>query len=278
VFSDAVDFALAPLTSIAITIQFRDVPPGVTGHPGSRATSYLVPGSAAPAARLAGATLVEHWYYIAGVDVMADATAAALVTLGDSLTDGRGSTTDGNDRWPDVLSRRLRAHPATAKVAVLNQGIGGNAVARGGLGPTAIDRFQRDVLTQRGARWLILFEGVNDIGSTGGPTVADDLITAYTHLAAAAHARDLRVFGATITPFGGSFYDTPAHEVARQAVNAWIRTTRALDAVLDFDAAVRDPAVPSRLLPAHDIGDSLHLTPAGYRRLADAIDLSLFSA
>jgi lysophospholipase L1-like esterase len=279
VWSDQFDYALAPQSKIAISIGFRDAPAGITGHPGSRTTSYLQPGDAVTAPSLAGAATADHWYYITGIDVMADAATSAIVTLGDSLTDGRGSTTNGNDRWPDELSRRLRAAATTTKVAVLNQGIGGNAVVSRGLGPTAMARLQRDVLEQSGVRWLILFEGVNDIGASRGPgqTVAGDLIQAFGSIIDAAHAHKIRVYGVPITPFGDSFYDAPDHQTARRMVNDWIRTSGRFDAVVDLDLAVRDPANSDRLLAAFDTGDHLHLNPAGYQRMADAVDLALFA-
>jgi lysophospholipase L1-like esterase len=293
VWSDALTFPLAAQTTVAITIRFGAVPAGITGHPGSRTTSYLTTADGVSAPSLAGAATVtvNHWYYITGIDVVPDAApSAAIVTLGDSLTDGRGSTTNGNDRWPDDLSRRLRATAATARVAVLNQGIGGNAVVSGGLGPTAMERFPRDVLEQSGVRWLIVFEGVNDIGAaTGsGKMAATSLINAFGGFIDAAHARKIRVYGVPITPFAGSFYDSPDHQTARRMVNDWIRTSGRFDAVIDLDAAVRDPAQEpmkaptnaptndAHLLAAYDVGDRLHLNPAGYQKMADAIDLALF--
>jgi lysophospholipase L1-like esterase len=198
------------------------------------------------------------------------------VTFGDSITDGRGSTTNGDNRWPDELSRRLRANSATAEVAVLNMGVGGNAVLSGGLGPTALQRFNRDVLAQRGARWLIVLEGVNDIGYSSSQQVATDLIAAYQQFIDGAHGQGMLVYGVPILPFGGSSYYTAEHETARQTVNDWIRTSGRFDAVIDLDAAVRDPANPVNLLPAYDTGDHLHLDVAGLRAMADAIDLTLF--
>lgn len=275
--SDPFELRLPPLGDVAVTLRYGAVPAGITGHPGSRTTSYLATGAAPQAARLPGAVRVEHWYSLAGLEVLAAPQAGALVVVGDSLTDGRGSTTDGNDRWPDLLSRRLRAGEATAQVAVLNAGIGGNALLAGGIGPTALARFERDVLAQRGVRWVILFEGINDVGCATSVEIAPRLIAGYQRLVAMAHSRGLRAIGATLTPCGGSFYDTPVREAARCVVNDWIRNGGGFDAVVDLEAAVRDPSQPSRLLPAFDGGDGLHLTPAGYRALAAAIPLALFT-
>jgi lysophospholipase L1-like esterase len=276
VYSDPFDFALTEQTSVAVTIRFGSVPNGITGHPGSRTTSYIATGDAVASQTLSGAVTTDHWYYLTRIEVMAPAAAAAVVTLGDSLTDGRGSTTNGNDRWPDDLSRRLRANAATAQVAVINAGIGGNAVVSGGLGPTARDRFQRDVLGQAGVRWVIVLEGVNDIGGASGQSVATNLIAAYEEFIASAHAAGVLVYGVPVLPFGGSDYDSTDHEQARQTVNDWIRTNGSFDAVLDLEAVVADPQSPTRLRSAYDSGDHLHLSVAGYQAMADAIDLSLF--
>jgi lysophospholipase L1-like esterase len=279
--ADALEYAVAPLGDLAVTIHLSAVPFDVTGHPGSRTTSYLASGDRVTARALPDAATTEHWYVVAGLDLLADRAAAAVVALGNSITDGRGSGTDKNDRWPDELARRLQADPRTREVAVVNAGLGGNKILAGGLGPTALSRFDRDVLEIGGARWLIVLEGVNDIGgardSGAAALVATDLIAAYRYMIERAHARGLKVYGGTITPFGGSFYDGPGREAARQAVNHWIRTGGAFDAVIDFDAAVRDPADPRRLLPANDTGDHLHPDEEGYRRMADAIPLELFT-
>jgi lysophospholipase L1-like esterase len=275
--SDALDFQLAAQSRLAVSIAFGDTPSDVTGHPGSRTTSYIASGNAVARASFSSPVTTEHWYVITGIDVEAPNTSGAVVTLGDSITDGRGSTTDGNDRWPDRLSRRLRANAPTAGVAVLNQGIGGNAVVSGGLGPTAVSRFERDVLDQAGVRWVIVLHGVNDIGGATGPSVAQSLVDAYRGFVTAARARNVRIYGVPIMPFGGSQYDSVIHEEARRAVNAWIRTPGNFDAVIDLEAAVRDPANPARLLAAYDSGDGLHLSVAGYERIAEAIDLALFA-
>ncbi len=278
--SDPFDFDLAPFSDLAVTIDFGGTSASVTGHPGSRITSYLQAGDWVLAPDLPKAAKTEHWYILTGIDVEANSSSAAIVALGNSITDGRGSGTDKNDRWPDDLARRLQADKNTADIAVLNEGIGGNCVLRGGLGPTALSRFARDVLSQSGVRWLIVLEGVNDIGNSRGPeaaaSVATNLIAAYKQIVDQAHARNIRVYGATLTPFGRSFYDRPGHEAAREVVNNWIRTSNKFDAVIDFDAAMRDPQNPSQLLPAADSGDHLHPNEAGYKIMADAIDLNLF--
>ncbi|MGI5149375.1 GDSL-type esterase/lipase family protein [Plantactinospora sp. CA-294935] len=250
----------------------------ITSHPGSRTTSYLVRGNHLNDTTLSNATAVDHWYFVSGLDVSASADTGAVVVLGDSLTDGRGSTTNGNDRWPDKMFERLQQQSATADVAVANQAAGGNAVLSGGLGPTALQRFDRDVLGQSGVKWLIVFEGVNDLGSRGSPSTANDLIAAYRTFITRAHAAGIEAYGATITPFGGSGHDDDAgaHEAARQTVNSWIRTSNAFDAVLDFDQVVRDPSNPRRIRPAYDTGDHLHLNQAGYAALGAAVPTSLF--
>ena len=277
--SDTFDFDLLALADVAVTIHFGETPPDVTGHPGSRATSYVQAGDATDATDLPMAAKTQHWYILTGIDVVGDRSGAAVVTLGDSITDGRGSTTDGNNRWPDDLAARLQADPGLKNIAVLNQGIGGNCVVHGGLGPTALARFQRDVLDQSSVRWLIVLEGVNDIGGSRGTNspVAQDLIAAFQKMIKQAHAANIRVYGATILPFGASFYDSPAHEEARQTVNNWIRTGGEFDAVIDFDVATRDPDKPARLLPSADSGDHLHPSVKGYEMMAQSIDPKLFA-
>ncbi|NJP97274.1 SGNH/GDSL hydrolase family protein [Nonomuraea sp. FMUSA5-5] len=282
VVSDPLEYDLLPGSVLAVTVHLAHglASSALTSHPGSRTTSHLATGDHVSAAGLPAATPVDHWYLLSGAEVWAGPDAATLVLLGDSLTDGRGSTTNGNDRWPDRLFDRL-----PAGIAVANQGAGGNRVLNDGLGPSALARLDRDVLAQSGARWLLVFEGVNDLGTapatrTGQRQVVADLLAAYEQIAVRARAKDLLVYGATLTPFGGNDpYDDPEghREEARQAVNAWIRDAGAFDAVVDFDRAVRDPAAPRRLAAAYDEGDHLHLSPAGYRALAEAVPVSLFA-
>lgn len=277
IYSDPLDYDLPALSNLAISIYFADMSAtGINGHPGSRTTSFILESNVVAAADMKGARTAAHWYIITGVDVLADDSSKAMVTLGDSITDGRGSTTDGNNRWPDDLAQRLARNAATSDVAVVNMGIGGNGIF-GGLGPAAMKRFDRDVLEQSGARWLIVFEGVNDIGVDRKGTMATNLIAAYTSLANKAHAHGLLAYGATITPFGGSFYDRDAHEAEREAVNTWFRTNDVFDALIDFDKAVRDPATLTNLSARFDSGDHLHLSPAGYQAMAGCIDLKLFA-
>jgi len=276
-WSDTLAFDLPPLTNLAITIYFGSVSGDITGHPAARCASYILPGNAVTSTNMPGAIPTEHWYNIENVDVLVPDYYSALVTLGDSITDGRGSTTGGNNRWPDDLALRLRTNAPTACIGVINTGIGGNGIF-GGLGPAATRRFDRDVLHQSAVRWLILFEGVNDIGGARGEhaaTLATNLIAAYTQFAAKAHGQKIRIFGATITPFGGSGYYSAEHEAIRQEVNSWIRTNSIFDAVIDFDAIVRDPAATTNLLHAYD-SDHLHLNAAGYHAMADAVPLDLF--
>lgn len=291
--SDPLEFPLAAGAVVTVTVYLeagQDLSGGITSHPGSRTTSYLLAGNHADDdTEPAVATPVDHWYFLSGVEVAADQGTRAAVVLGDSLTDGRGSTTNGNDRWPDRFFGRLWSGAVlpgsrAARVAVVNQGLGGNRVLRGGNGPSALARLDRDVLAVSGARWLVVFEGVNDIG-TADPSadacarVAADLVSGYQQIVARTRAAGIGVYGATLTPFGGSEqYDDPGgyREAARQSVNEWIRDSGGFDGVIDFDRAVRDAADPARLRPDADTGDHLHLNAAGYQALADAVPAAYF--
>jgi lysophospholipase L1-like esterase len=276
VYSDTLDFNVKPLSNLAVSICFGETSADVTGHPGSRTTSYIQTGDAVTAADMNSAAKTDHWYILNGIDLQLDDSYACVVTLGDSITDGRGSTTNGNDRWPDDLALRLQANPNTSKISVLNQGIGGNAVVTGGLGPTALERFKHDVLGQNGVRWVIILEGVNDLGGSKDSKIATDLIAAYEKFINEAHNQKILVYGVPVLPFGGSSYDCNDHMTYRETVNKWIRTSGKFDAVIDLDAAVRGPADPNKLLPTYDSGDHLHLSVPGYQKMADAIDLDLF--
>ncbi len=280
VTSDSFHFVLKPQTNVTITIYFGDTSPDVTGHPGSRTTSYIVQGNNVTTMSLPGAAKTDHWYIINGIDVVAPKSAGAVVVLGNSITDGRGSGTNRQNRWPDELVRRFQENPDTRQVTVLNAGIGGNCVLRNCLGPSALSRFNRDVLGQAKVHWLIILEGINDIGGSrgveGAAKVADNLISAYKQMIDSAHAKDIRVYGATLTPFGGSFYDSPDHESAANKINEWIRTSGQFDAVIDLNTALSDPENPMHLLPAADSGDHLHPSETGHRMMAEAVDLKLF--
>jgi lysophospholipase L1-like esterase len=280
VTSDPFDYGLPKLTNMAITIYFGSAPNDLTGHPGSRTTSYIQTGDAVAAASLSSAATTDHWYIITGIDVLTEDSSKAVVALGDSITDGRGTTTNANNRWTDVLAFRLQENTVTSKVGVLNQGIGGNAVLSGGLGPTAIMRFDRDVLEQSGARYLIIFEGINDIGGAVAD-ISGRLINAYQTFISKAHEKNILVYGGTILPCGGNSYYSALHERIRQVINKWIRETGpadgGFDAVIDFDAALRDPNDQTKLLSIYDCGDHLHLNPAGYQKMAETIELDLFT-
>jgi lysophospholipase L1-like esterase len=288
VVSDALEFPATPLSNLAVTFHLDTPPAQETGHPGSRATSYYVHGDFVAAANLIDPKHVDHWYQLSEVDVLAAPRAGSVVALGDSITDGHGATTNGNDRWTDVLAARLQVTPATQGIGVSNQGIGGNHLLIDGLGPNALARFDRDVLATGGVRWVIVFEGVNDLGGlarNGEVTPAEHaalverVLAAYQQIIVRAHTHGLKVIGATITPYVGSdyYHPGPLSEADRQAVNQWIRAAGHFDAVVDFDKVVGDPQHPDRLLPAYDCGDHLHPSPAGYKAMGEAVPLSLFA-
>jgi lysophospholipase L1-like esterase len=284
--SDPLAFPVLPLSDLVVSIHLDDAPASQTGHPGSRATSYLAHGDAVAAADLVDAKKFDHWYQLAGVDVAGG--FGTVVALGDSITDGHGATTNGNDRWTDVLAQRLQANDATRGIGVLNQGIGGNHLLTDGLGPNVLARFDRDVLAQTGVRWVIVLEGVNDLGGltrlSDPPQEAHTafvrrLLASYEQIIVRAHDAHLRVIGATILPYTDSdYYHPPAsNEADRQTINAWIRAAGHFDAVVDFDKALADPARPNHLNPAYDSGDHLHPSAAGYRAMGELVPLALFA-
>ncbi|MER5275577.1 SGNH/GDSL hydrolase family protein [Streptomyces sp. NPDC002809] len=284
--SDPLDFPLAPGSTLTATVYLAtgQASTAITSHPGSRTTSYLRSGDHVQDPDLPGAATTDHWYFLSGVEAWSGGTTSATAVLGDSLTDGRGSTTNGNDRWPDVLQQRLAAGGGTVRTSVVNQAAGGNRLLNDGLGPNGPARLDRDVLSQSGVDRLIVFEGVNDIGTAPATPAAqkqtaDEVIAAYDQIITRAHALRIRVYGATLTPIGGNTgYDDPDgfREGARQTVNTWIRTSGRFDGVIDFDRTVRDPENPRVLRASVDVGDHLHLNPMGYRLLAGAVPARLF--
>lgn len=288
VVSDPVDLEVAPLADLAVSLYFAGAVTATTEHSLAVQTTWQSPPGnfAAATAMPADSTTTVSWYFLNGIEVTPRAShPAVVVTLGDSITDGYASTVDANRRWPNVLAARLQARRGSADVAVVDQGISGNRVLHDFIGPNALARLDRDVLVQSGVRWVVVLEGINDIGianAFGRPeenVTAAQIIAGHRQLIARAHALGLRIYGATLTPFEGTVfpgYFTPEGEVKRQAVNQWIRTSGAYDAVIDFDLAVRDPDHPARILPAYDSGDHLHPGDLGYEAMARAVDLRLF--
>ncbi len=276
VVSDPVNFKIGPRQNVAITIHYGASSASVSGHPGSRTTSYLKAGHTTD---FSDAVRTDHWYNILALEVEAPKKAGAVAILGNSITDGRGSTTNEQNRWADVLSRRLLGNKATRQVGVLNMGIGGNCVLGGGLGPAAVNRYERDLFGQEGVKWIILFEAVNDLGyARNGEQTAQRIIDVYKQIIREAHQKGIRVFGATITPFKGNNYYSDHHEKGRQRLNEWIRTTKMLDGVIDFDQAVGNPqdreAMQRQFLFENDW---LHMNAQGYETMGNCIDLNLFT-
>jgi lysophospholipase L1-like esterase len=275
--SDPVNLRVPAGAELAVSIYIPGTELTATEHSLGLQTTYISPeGDFSGADLLPTATTTESFYFLTGVEVDA-ANARAIVTLGDSITDGLHSTADANQRWPDHLAERLRLRKS-GKIAVLNAGISGNRILHDTEGTNASARLDRDVLVQSGARYLIVLEGINDIGFPGSVS-AEEIIAGHLQIIDRAHAMKLKVYGGTLTPFKAflpGIYYTADGEVKRQAVNQWIRTSKAYDAVIDFDKAIREPSDPATIRPAYDSGDHLHPNDAGYRAMADAIDLSLF--
>ncbi len=280
-YSDPVDLEVAPFSDLAVSIYLpKDTGPP-TNHSLGMHTAYISKGDATGKTEMPEPTLTRAYLWLSAVDVIAPPDAFSVVALGDSITDGQGTTVDANRNWTAVLAKRLAANKATAHAAVLNQGVAGNQVLRDLAGVSALARFDRDVLSRSGVKWLIVFEGINDISLHGqadssDPLTSDDLVMAYLQLIQRAHAHGVKVVGATITPQQGTRLGTENADAVRNAANQWIRTGGAFDAVVDLDAAVRDPGHPSRLRPDFDSGDHIHINDSGNQAMADAIDIAIF--
>jgi lysophospholipase L1-like esterase len=294
ILSDPVDLNLPALSKVTISLYVAGRVETCTCHLTAVETGWTIPGDATAAAALpSGAARLPVRALISAVEVASDQPAKTIVLFGDSITDGVGSTPDADRRWPDQLAERLieRGGPA---VYLSNQGISGNHVLNDGFGASALARFDRDVLATPGLSYVVVFEGINDIGISfaprsdtgplaafmkafaGAPITADDIIAGYRQMIARSHERGIRIYAATVTPYEGAGTDSPQGEAAREAVNAWIRTSGAFDGVIDFDAAWRDPAKPTRIREGLHAGDHLHGSDAGYKVLSDSIDLNLF--
>jgi lysophospholipase L1-like esterase len=289
VLSDPVDLSVAPLVSLAVSIFLPEITPTTTWHNDARQTAYISDeGNLTGETEFKPKETIQSRLFLSGVMVNAAPDARAVVTFGDSITDGDSSTPDMNHRWPDILAERL--NKAGADVAVLNEGISGARVLRDRMGDNALARFDRDVLSHPRVDTVVVMMGINDIGwpdtllvpkNEPAPTV-EDIIAGYQQLAARAHAHDIRIVGATLTPFENTFHGNPlygyyseAKEAKRQAVNQWIRTSGVFDGVIDFDATVRDPNNPKHIRAEFDSGDHLHPQDAGYRAMAESVDLNV---
>ncbi|OYU30793.1 MAG: GDSL family lipase [Comamonadaceae bacterium PBBC2] len=282
-YSDPLALEHPPGADLAVSLHFKGEPVRQTGHPGSRATSFVTPGNRVTDTAWPQASKVVHWYQLSDIEVLAPAHVGVVVAMGDSITDGNGSTTDGNDRWPDLLAARLRE--AGTPMGVVNAGIGGGRMLRDGLGPNMAARWDRDVLARSGITHAVVLIGVNDLGGQhrngddspeARQAMLDDLMNAHRQLVQRAHAQGICVIGATMTAYMGSDYYRPNadNEADRQALNAWIRNSGTFDAVADFDAATRDAAQAHQLSKEADSGDRLHPSPAGFRAMAQAVPLA----
>jgi len=280
-FSDPVDLEVAPMSDLAISVYLpKDTGPPAN-HPVGLHTAYISKGDMTGRTVMPEPSMTTAYLWLTGVDVAADPKSFAIVAYGDSITDGYATTRDANLAWPTLLAKRLAANKATSHIAVVNQGISGNQVLRDGAGISALARFDRDVLSRPGVKWMILLEGINDINIRGrnpGPDAltSDELIAGYRQLIERARTAGIRVIGATIMPEEGVPTASERGEEIRTSVNQWIRTSKAFDAVVDFDAVVRDPQHPVRIRADFDPGDHIHPNDAGNQAMADAFDLAIF--
>lgn len=285
VVSDSVKLDVPALSDLAVSLYLPGPTGQATWHAAALSTNYVSrSGDFTGTADLPVDHTVASWFYLTDVEVKSSKDTLAMVAFGDSITDGTRSTPDANHRWPNLLAERLAQH--RVKLSVVDEGIAGNRVLHDFVGPNALARFDRDVLAQPGAAYVTVLLGINDIGDIGRvltqpglspqPVNAEQIIGGHLQMIARAHQQGLKILGCTLTPFEGAAYFSPEGETKRQAVNKFIRSGGAYDGVIDFDAVVRDPGHAARFLPAYDSGDHLHPNDAGYKAMADAIDLSLF--
>lgn len=284
IFSDPIDMTVAKLSDLVISLYVPNETGQITSHQTGLHTTYITSGDKTGAATMTADSLTStSWYWISSIEVSADANASAIVAFGDSITDGATSTVNANKSWPSQLSERLAANPATSNIAVLNEGISGNRILRDGTGTNALARFDRDVLGLPGVKWVMLLEGINDIGQgtragATDPVTADDIIGGMKQMIERAHAHGIQVIGCTLTPYLGATYASDAGQAIRDTVNAFIRKPGNFDAVVDFDKATQDPANPKQFLAMYNNTDHLHPNDAGYKAMADAVDLKIFTA
>ena len=281
-YSDPVELTHSPGADLALSIHYGEPPATQTGHPGSRTTSFLVKGNRVAETAWPDAQKIVRWYQIADVEVQAPSSVHAVSAIGDSITDGHGATTDGNDRWSDALARRLQREGLA--MGVVNTGIGGNRLLRDGLGPNVASRFDRDVVARAGVTHAIVLISVNDMGilhrnqmdtPQARAQLVADLESGFRQIVERAHAHGICMIGGTVVPYSNSnyYHPGPENENDRLALNEWIRTSGVFDAIADFDAALRDPQHPERMLAGDDMGDGLHPSPAGFRAMAEAVPL-----
>jgi lysophospholipase L1-like esterase len=286
--SDPVDLEIPALGDLAISVYIPGESGQLTTHGTGLHTTYISKGNVTSAPMLDDTTTTRSWYWITSVDVMAPADAGAIVAFGDSITDGATSTNDADRSWPSVLAARLVASPGAPKLSVLNLGISGNRILTDGAGVNALARFDRDVLGQAGVKWLMIMEGINDIGGTTGPprgnappatpVTADDLILPMKQMIERAHTHGIKVIGCTLTPYQGAAYYSDKGEEVRMAVNQWIKTGGAFDAVIDYDRVTQDSANTKTFKATFNNTDHLHPNDVGYKAMADSVDLKIFAA